>query len=150
MQFIDEMCVDENSIIYKYIKGKTKRNARQCANMMRLRHKRWLKAKEDAKNNPEDKDGPATDKTSKKLKTELTTEEKEKRYSDLITRLKTMKVDIRSAKLDFPDTPGYNYIHGVDENSLGKVAGMIWRENKPVFTGISNRTTRRASELDRL
>lgn len=84
----------------------------------------------------------------KKPKLELTPQEKAQRKKNLIERLKLMGVPEDKIGLDDPTSLASEFIQGRTKDDLGPVAGAIWRENKPVFTGISFRTTQRLSDID--
>ena len=97
-----------------------------------------------------DQDYPITNdepKITKKPKLALTLQQKSQRKQELIQRLSLMGVPEHKLGLDDPTSLASAFIEGRIKESLGPIAGAIWRENKPVFTGISFQTTQRLSDL---
>lgn len=86
-------------------------------------------------------------KITKKPKLVLTPQQKSQRKQELIQRLSLMGVPEHKIGLDDPTSLANAFIEGRTKEFLGPIAGAIWRENKPVFTGISFRTTQRLSDL---
>ena len=78
---------------------------------------------------------------------EFSEEDKTLRKIQLIERLTLMGLD--TDNLDFDDTSSlaYSFIQGKTKKDLGFVAGAVWREFKPIFTGISSKTTQRIKDL---
>ena len=77
----------------------------------------------------------------------LTPEEMDSRREELVKRLTSMGLTVDKIGLDNPKSLANAYIHGRTQKPLGRVAGTIWEENKPVFTGIETKTTKRLSDL---
>ena len=63
------------------------------------------------------------------------------RKMELIDRLLMMGVNSDNIGLDDPESIAVAYIEGRTKEDLGPVAGSIWRDHKPVFTGVPFRKT---------
>ena len=140
--FIETYLNTEGTLAHNYMMGRSRMTADKVAKAL---EKLYIceKGKEESKR--EDKDGSNSPMIVKKVK--LSDSDMIARKMQLIDRLTLMGLD--PGKIDFDDKSGlaYSYIIGRTSKELGVVAGKVWREFKPIFTGVTERTTQRIKDL---
>ena len=144
--FISMLLDTEGTLAHSYMLGKSKSTAHKIGTKLAKIY--WYEEKKKINKEKKEKKLKEKGKPRKRWKEEtLTEEETIMRKIQLIDRLTLMGLD--TEYLDFEDTEGlaYNFIHGKSKKDLGTTAGTIWREFKPIFTGISSSTTQRIKDL---
>lgn len=131
---------------HKFIQGTTRRTLETVSNNLFAKYKN----KDKKKNKHEEiyeNDEPDLPVFNKRKKISFTEDQMELRKDELIERLTMMHLDITQVNFEDPDSLANAYVTGRTTMELGPVAGAIWRENKPTFTGISGKTTKRKQDL---
>ena len=142
-EFIETYLNTEGTLAHNYMMGRSRMTADKVAKAL---EKIYLceRVKED--NKPRgDKERSGSPMIVKKVK--LSEPDMLARKLQLVDRLTLMGLD--PDKIDFDDKSGlaYSYIIGRTSKELGVVAGKVWREFKPIFTGVTERTTQRIKDL---
>ena len=142
--FINQCLELEGTLANSYMLGKSRMSSHKISIKMgkifRLEERKAKKVMDTPKKNED------TPEKRRKIK-EFSEEDKTLRKIQLIERLTLMGLD--TDNLDFDDTSSlaYSFIQGKTKKDLGFVAGAVWREFKPIFTGISSKTTQRIKDL---
>ena len=137
-KFIEIALDTEGSLAYNYIIGKSKMPASKIAAKLLDKFEKWKEAEND---DDEILPEPELILPLKRPKVILNQEEKMMRKMELIDRLLMMGVNSDNIGLDDPESIAVAYIEGRTKEDLGPVAGSIWRDHKPVFTGVPFRKT---------
>ena len=146
-RFISICMESEGSLAYNYILGKSRMPAAKIAKKMLSKYDKW---KESDEEEDEALPEPEIIMPLKRPKIELTTEDKVRRRVELIERLLVMGVSSDDIGLEDPESIANAYIEGRTREDLGPVAGSIWREKKPVFTGVPFRNINNEKSEDEI
>jgi hypothetical protein len=139
--FIESYLTTEGTLAHNYMMGRSRMTADKVSKAL-AKIFFCEKRKEDRKIEDIRSESP---KVVKKVK--FTEDEKIVRKMQLIERLTLMGLDTQ--KIDFEEKSGlaYSFIVGRTSKELGVIAGTIWREFKPIFTGVTSKTTQRIKDL---
>ena len=126
----------EGTYANNFMLGKSKMSSSKIAKMMGNHFRSQKKG--------EKTEGEAC---KKKKFTVLTEDEIIVRKLQLIERLTLMGLNTETVDFNSKNSLAYSFIRGRTNKDIGMVAGSIWREYKPVFTGISSKTTQRKEDI---
>lgn len=149
-EFINDIIDCEGTIPHSFVLGKSRMSSHKIAVKMgkafRLQERKKIekeKEKEKKVKNIKKKEC-----TMERKKTNVSDEAKNLRKIQLIERLSLMGLDTDQIDFEDPESLAYEYVQGKSrKKDLGSIAGVLWREFKPVFTGISSKTTQRITDL---
>lgn len=139
--FINKYLNIEGTLPHNYMLGRSRQSAHKIAQSMFKIYKHEKEKTLQSLENPDE----ISDEPKKKIK--LSDDEKLQRKLELIERLTLM--GINTENINFEEKKGliYMYINGRLSRDLGYVAGAVWKQYKPVFTGVSGKTTQRIKDL---
>ena len=141
--FIETYLNTEGTLAHNYMMGRSRMTADKVAKALAKIHF-CEKRKEDSRSkaDPQRSDSP---KIVKKVK--LSEDDMVVRKMQLIDRLTLMGLDTEKIDFDDKSSLAYSYIVGRTSKELGVIAGKVWREFKPIFTGVAGKTTQRIKDL---
>jgi hypothetical protein len=141
-EFINLMLETEGSHAHNYMLGKSTMTCNKISKMLANLYQKQQRKKI--------KDAQTQENSRKKHKNkEIVDDGKALRKIQLIERLTLMGLDTEHIRFDDKESIAYSYINGRTKKDIGIVAGAVWRENKPIFTGISSITTQRIEDIKR-
>ncbi|CAG9330149.1 unnamed protein product [Blepharisma stoltei] len=149
-RYIDECIYTEGTACYSYIQGKSRRPVEKIVATMKKKYEQAKAKIAELDDDEEEMPLPEADVIIplKKPKLELSDTQKENRRKELTERLKLMGVNLEEIEMNDEDGIFCAYVNGRTKQDIGPVAGAIWRDHKPVFTGIPFRTCQRKEDLD--
>ena len=109
---------------------------------LQVKYEKWKESDQEDEVLPE----PEEILPLKRPRISLSSEEKLKRKIELVDRLLMMGVNSDNIGLEDPDSLASAFIEGRTKEEIGPVAGAIWREHKPVFTGVPFRIVKETTE----
>ncbi|OMJ78444.1 hypothetical protein SteCoe_21727 [Stentor coeruleus] len=139
--YINEYLNIEGSLPHNYVLGKSRQSANKIAQSMVKIYEKDKEKKLLANDGSDEEQGEV------KKKIVLSEEEKIQRKVELIERLNIMGINTENINFDEKKGLIYMYINGRVSRDLGYVAGVVWKQYKPVFTGVSGKTTQRIKDL---
>lgn len=141
--FIETYLSSEGTLAHNYMMGRSRMTADKVAKALaKIYHCEKRKEGEKSEKFQEKIEDKPTVKKAK-----LSEDEKVLRKMQLIERLTLMGLDTERINFDDKSSIVYSYITGRTSKDLGIVAGAVWREFKPIFTGITSSTTQRIKDL---
>lgn len=127
------ICLDtEGSLAYNYVMGKSKMPVGKILKKLITKYEKWKDTEQEDDTLPE----PEEILPLKRPRINLNAEDRAKRKMELVERLLLMGVSTDDIGLEDPESIANAYIDGRTKEDLGPVAGAIWRDHRPVFTGV--------------
>ena len=141
--FIESYLNTEGTLAHNYMMGRSRMTADKVAKALAKIYF-CEKRREDNKNL-----GEQTRSESPKIvkKVKLSEDDMVVRKMQLIDRLTLMGLDTEKIDFDDKSSLAYSYIVGRTSKELGVIAGKVWRDFKPIFTGVQGKTTQRIKDL---